>query len=124
MAVAVINETIDVPNVYQQDISRIIIGDNTRTALGKLRIDQITYKREWTISARHLTYNEYFDVINHLNNINYTATDFWLDEFGGTPGNNSTQAKIELIDDERVQFSRNGTWHSDGRNITLEVLEI
>ena len=123
MSVIVINETIEVPNVYEQDIDTEIIGESERTALGTLRSDVITAKDEWVFEARYLTYDEYTDIKNYLITKLYTAVDFWYDEFGGTPDNDSIQAKIEIIGDERVQFRRGGTFHDDGRNITLEVRE-
>jgi len=123
MSVVVINQDIEVPNVYEQDIDPDIIGDSDRTALGTLRSDVVTAKDEWVFEARYLTYSEYVDIKSHLQSVNYTATDFWYDEFGGDASTDSIQAKIEIIGDERVQFRRNGTFHSDGRNLTLEVIE-
>ena len=123
MSVVVINQTIEVPNVYEQDIETEIIGESERTALGTLRSDIITHKDEWVFEAYYLTYSEYVDIKSHLQSVNYTATDFWYDEFGGDASTDSIQAKIEIIGDERVQFRRDGTYHSDGRNITLEVRE-
>ena len=123
MSVVVINGNIEVPNVYEQDIDPDIIGDSDRTALGTLRTDVVTAKDEWIFEARYITKDEYDNIKNYLVTKLYTAVDFWYDEFGGTPANDSIQAKIEIIGDERVQFRRDGTFHSDGRNITLEVIE-
>ena len=123
MSVVVINQDIEVPNVYEQDIDTEIIGESERTALGTLRSDVITPKDEWVFEARYLTYSKYTEIKNHLIDVLYTSTDFWYDEFGGDASTDSIQAKIEIIGDERVQFRRNGTFHSDGRNITLEVRE-
>ena len=123
MSVVVINHTIEVPNVYEQDIDTEIIGESERTALGTLRTDVVTAKDEWIFEARYLTKDEYDDIKNYLVTKLYTAVDFWYDEFGGTPANDSIRAKIEIIGDERVQFRRNGTFHDNGRNLTLEVIE-
>ena len=123
MSVVVINGNIEVPNVYEQDIDTDIIGDSDRTALGTLRSDVVTAKDEWIFEARYLTKDEYDDIKNYLVTKLYTAVDFWYDEFGGTPANDSIKAKVEIIGDERVQFRRNGIFHDDGRNITLEVIE-
>jgi len=123
MSVVVINQNIEVPNVYEQEIDTEIIGESERTALGTLRSDVITAKDEWIFEARYLTYDEYAEIKNHLISKLYTATDFWYDEVGGTPADDSIKAKIEIIGDERVQFRRDDTFHSDGRNITLEVRE-
>ena len=123
MSVIVINQDIEVPNVYEQDIDTEIIGESERTALGTLRSDVITAKDEWVFEARYLTYSEYTELKNYLIDKLYTAVDFWYDEFGGTPENDSIQAKVEIIGDERVQFRRNGTFHDNGRNLTLEVIE-
>ena len=123
MSIVVINQNIEVPNVYEQDIDTEIIGESERTALGTLRSDVVTAKDEWVFEARYLTYDEYTDIKNYLITKLYTAVDFWYDEFGGTPADDSIKAKIEIIGDERVQFRRDGTFHDDGRNITLEVIE-
>ena len=123
MSVVVINQDIEVPNVYEQDIDTEIIGESERTALGTLRSDHITAKNEWVFEARYLTYSKYTEIKNHLIDVLYTSTDFWYDELGGTPANDSIQAKIEIIGDERVQFRRDGTFHDNGRNLTLEVIE-
>ena len=123
MSVVVINGNIEVPNVYEQDIDTEIIGESERTALGILRSDVITAKDDWIFEARYLTYDEYAAIKNYLVTKLYTAVDFWYDEFGGTPEEDSIRAKIEIIGDERVQFRRDGTFHSDGRNLTLEVIE-
>ena len=123
MSVVVINGNIEVPKVYEQDIDPDIIGDSDRTALGTLRSDVVTAKDEWIFEARYLTKDEYDDIKNYLVTKLYTAVDFWYDEFGGTPANDSIKAKIEIIGDERVQFKRDGVFHSKGRNLTLEVIE-
>ena len=123
MSIVVINGNVEVPNVYEQDIDTEIIEDSDRTALGTLRSDSLTSKDEWIFEARYLTYNEYENIKSHLQSVNYTATDFWYDEFSGDASTNSIEAKIEIIGDERVQFKRDGTFHDDGRNITLEVIE-
>ena len=123
MSVVVINENIEVPNVYEQDIDPDIIGDSDRTALGTLRTDVVTAKDEWIFEARYLTKDEYDDIKNYLVTKLYTAVDFWYDEFGGTPANDSIKAQVEIIGDERAQFRCNGTFHDDGRNLTLEVIE-
>ena len=123
MSIVVINKTIEVPNIFEQDGNLDIVGDSARTALGTLRTDVVTVKDEWVFEARYLTKDEYDNIKNYLVTKLYTAVDFWYDEFGGTPANDSIQAKIEIIGDERVQFRRNGTFYDDGRNLTLEVIE-
>ena len=123
MSVVVINGNIEVPNVYEQDIDPDIIGDSDRTALGTLRSDVVTAKDEWIFEARYITKDEYDNIKNYLVTKLYTAVDFWYDEFGGTPEEDSIRAKIEIIGDERVQFRRDGTFYDDGRNLTLEVIE-
>jgi len=118
------NGNIPVPNIEVQNIEHEVIGDFTRTALGKERGDVITSKRIWTIEANYLTYSQYADIYNYLSGINFgTSATFWIDELGGSASTSSINCRVNIIDDERVQFRRDGTFHDNGRNISLEIIE-
>ena len=118
------NGNIPVPNIEVQNIEHEVIGDFARTALGTERSDMITSKRIWTIEANYLTYSQYADIYNYLSGINFsTSATFWIDEFGGSASTDSINCRVNIVDDERVQFRRDGTFHDNGRNISLEIIE-
>ena len=120
---AVIGTSVIIPNVKTLSKDYEVIGDPQRTALGKLRIDTIAYKYTWQLECVYLIPTEYDDVISHLESVNYGITDFWLDEFDGNAIDDSIQALINVASDERVQFSRGGSFYNDGHTIELEVRE-
>lgn len=121
--IAVINKTIEVPNVYDQSIDYEDLSDAGRTALGTYRKDTIGVKRTWNLRASKLTYSQYKAIVDYLLSISQGETWFWLDEFGGTADTNSIKVIIEMDQDTREQFGLNGQWHSSGRSIGLRVIE-
>lgn len=124
MAVAYINKSIALPSVTAQRISREMVGERSSTALGKLRQDVVKVRRVWRIECRFLTQTQYSTIVNHLQTNLFAATDFWLDEFGGTASSNSIAAYVDIEEDERVQFSApGGAWEHQGRHLTLVVRE-
>lgn len=123
MAVAYLNKTIEIPNVRAQKLDHEIVADSARTAGGKLRRDIVAAKRKWQLECVRLTNAQYRAIIDHLNEIMFGATLFWLDELGGTADTHSIAVYVDITNDERVQFGRNGVWHNNGRNLTLVVTE-
>lgn len=117
-----IGKTIPVPNVSDVSDPDEILGDFERTAGGAMRGDVIGYKRTWTLEARFNTKAEFDAVRNHLRGVLYTATDFWIDDLGGTPETNSIKAFITLKP-KRREFGRGGQWHTSGRDYTMRVTE-
>lgn len=122
-AICYINKTIPVPRIVAIDEIDNVLGGEARTAGGRLRVDVIATKRRWQIECRKLTYLEFAAIRDYLRDIMYTTTYFWLDEFGGTPETHSIPARIRILEASRVQFGREGTWHHNGRDLTLEVEE-
>jgi hypothetical protein len=127
MATAYLNQTIEIPNVVSQKISREILGKKTRTAGGKFRMDignaTNPVKRTWTLECRAVSREKYNEIIEYLNSIFWCETDFYLDEFGGTPAMDSIKAFIEMNDDSREPFQGEGGWDSQGRSLQLIVIE-
>lgn len=123
MAVAYINQTIELPNVTAQQITHEIVGDAGRTAGGKYRRDVVAAKRVWSLECRYLTNAEYDSIVDYLRDtILFGSCDFWLDEFGGAAATDSITAYVEVEGDERVQFM-GASWESQGRNLTLRIIE-
>jgi len=124
MAVAYINKTIELPTVTAQRISREMVGERSSTAGGKLRQDVVRVRRVWRLQCKFLTQTQYSAIVTHLQGSLFAATDFWLDEFGGTAAANSITAYVDIEEDERVQFrAPGGAWESQGRHLTLVVRE-
>jgi len=116
MATAIINKTIEIPNVGVQETEYQIIGQSKRTAGGKLRRDVAATKRVWRLTARYLSTSQYNDIIDYLQGIMYATTWFWLDEFGGNANDNSIEAIIDIGADSRHPVA--------GHTIELVVNEV
>ncbi len=124
MAIAYLdNGAIEIPGVQAQKLTRQVVGERGRTAGGKLRQDVVAVKRAWRLECKYLTTTQYNAIIDHLNSLLFGATTFWLDELGGTAAANSIAVYVDIEDDERVQFARDGTWYENGHSITLTVTE-
>lgn len=108
---------VEVPNVTSEVINREFIGDRVRLAGGKMHQDYTAVKRTWKLESRYITKSEADAIISELENNNYTV-DFWLDELGST-----VVAYINVTNEERVQFHRDGAFYDDGRTMTFEVIE-
>ena len=124
MAIAYINKTIPIPNIREQNTDRVHLEDSDYTVLGSYRVDKVATKKNRRFVAEYLTKTEYDSIDNYLDSILSGFTYFWLDEFGGNETDDSIEAVVRITDDVRVQFKdSSGTFHNDGRNIELEVIE-
>ena len=124
MSIAYLNNgAVELPNVRAQQISWEVIADEGRTAGGRFRRDIVAIKRAWRLELSYLTRAQYDAIINYLNSVMFGAITFWLDEFGGAASTDSIDVYVDIESDERVQFGSNGTWHSQGHNLTLLVRE-
>jgi hypothetical protein len=111
-----------IPYVYAIVIDREMVGDEARTAGGKLRRDIVAVKRTWRLQTRPMKKNEADTILGVLQAVSYGVVDFWLDDFGAEE--NSIPAYVDVESEERVQFGRDGVWHSDGRRLTLKISEV
>lgn len=107
--------------VYSVVINRELIGDKARTASGNLRQDLVALKRTWQIQTRRMTLTKAYDVINYLVGEDFGAIDFWIDDFGAE--SNTIKAYVEITEENRVNFIRDGSKYNNGRQLTLEVKE-
>lgn len=121
--VAYIGETIPIPHAHALSPEHNRIGSGSRTALGKYRYDAIGIEESYKLEARNLSFSEYEDIKDHIYD-NLGITTFWLDEFGGDPETDSIEAHVYITKDERIQFSRDGSWENKGREIELEIIPI
>ncbi len=114
MAIAKI-DTIDIPGVYTQRVSREEVADEGRTAGGKLRRDVVVAgKRIWRLETRVITTAQRNALVNHLESIMWGFVDFWLDEFGAE--SNTVRAKVEIEEDRPTQLP-------NLRTLTLTITE-
>lgn len=110
-----------IPYVYAIIIDREILGDEARTASGKLRRDIVAVKRTWRLQTRPITKSEADTILSVLQTASHGVINFWIDDFGDEE--NSIPAFVEVETEERVQFGRGGVWHPDGRQLSLIVVE-
>lgn len=118
---AYIGETIPIPHADMLEPKHENIGSGGYTAGVAYRYDAVGRNKSYTIGARNLSYSEYEDIDDHLQDT-LGSTTFWLDEFGGESSTDSVDAQISITRDERVQFFRNGSFEPKGRTIELEVI--
>ena len=125
MGICYINLTIEIPNVNAQTMTPEIAGDAARTAGNILRFDASSnaVKRSWVLKANYLTATQFSAIYNYLKSINFGFTYFWIDELGGAAATDSIMAKVTLTSSERVQFQAPTVWESQGKNISLTVIE-
>lgn len=120
MAIAKI-DTEYVPYVFAVSVDRTLVGERERTAGGKLRQDAIAIKRAWSLQTRPLTYAEATVLTALIDGDLGGPFDFWIDDFGAEA--NTIKAFVTIEDEERVAFAKGGTWHNNGRQLTLLVEE-
>lgn len=111
---------IPVPYVYAIVIEREVIGDEGRTAGGKLRRDVVAVKRTWRLQTRPMTKAEATAITNHLDARMYSNVYFWLNEFGDQT--NAILVYVDIDEEEIVQFGNPG-WQRDGRQLTMTIRE-
>lgn len=120
MAIAQING-IDVHYVFAVQVGRELVAERTRTAGGKLRQDAIAVKRTWTLETRPMTKAQ-SDALTQAIDLAFGGPmSFWLDEFG--PPGTTIEVFVEIQNEERVAFARDGVWHNDGRQLSLSIIE-
>ena len=113
----------DIPYVSAVRVRRTFIGERERTVLGTLRQDSLAIKKAWEITTDRMTRAEAETLLNYLDGQLYAVGDFWLHEFGAESNTIAAIVEAESVDEDIVQFRKNGTWHEDGRVLTLTVLE-
>ena len=112
-----------IPFIFELDDRFDFIGDRDRTAGGLMRQDVITIKREWRISTRRMTRTEAYGLINYVLDNFGAAGDFWLDEFGAETNNVEAYIPIEDVRAARAMFRKSTTFHTDGKELTMRVIE-
>ncbi len=113
---------IEIPRVYDVQITRQVQGDRARTAGGKFRQDVIAEKRIWTLQTRPMPLSMAIPLTNYLRSTLYTEGAFWLKEFGGV--SNAVIAVVTSLEEKVMAFGENGTWHNDGRQLSLTIEEV
>jgi hypothetical protein len=126
MDIAYLSNSIPIPKIAVQQIRRKLRADDYETCGGALRRTMLGMKpvrRSWELKCSKLTQAQYKAIMNHLDSIDWTATTFWLDEFGGTPESYSIQVLVSPGQDERISFGGSQGWEKSGRNLSLIITE-
>lgn len=126
MDIAYLSNSIPIPKIAVQQIRRKLRADDYETCGGALRRTMLGMKpvrRSWELKCSKLTQAQYKAIMNHLDSIDWTATTFWLDEFGGDPTTDSIQVLISPGQDERISFGGPAGWEKSGRNLSLVITE-
>lgn len=112
---------IEIPKVYDVQVSYQLIGDRARTAGGRLRQDAIADKRVWTIQTRPMTLAQATPLLTHLRGTLYAEGAFWIKGLSAP-----VQARVDpdSLTERVVAFAEGGIWHNDGRQLTLVIEEV
>ena len=111
----------EIPRVYDVQIERNLVGESARTAGGKLRQDVVAVKRSWTLSCRPVPKNKVDPLLNHLESTLYAEGAFWMQGLGTV----TARISPDGIDERVVACAgEDGTWHIDGRELTITVEEV
>jgi hypothetical protein len=128
MAIATWNG-VEIPEVTAQDITRLLLADEGRTAGGAMRRDVVldstgapAVKRVWRLETGQITKAQADAIIDNLTTTKWAAGAFWLDEFGV---GNTVQAYVSASNfvERRTPFSKDGDWQADGRTLSMTVIE-
>ena len=123
-SIAYIDQTIPLYNASKERLEYQDLSEGGYTAGGNYQKDEIGVKRIWKIDLQYLRSSEYNEIKDYLVDNLFGKTDFWLESFGGAPSMTSVDAIVEIEQDERVQFGKDGVWEGAGHNLTLVVKEI
>jgi len=104
---------IEIPLVYAYQTARQLIADKRRTVGGRMRMDVVAAKRQWTLQTRPMPKAHRDAILDYLRSINYQAGDFILTELGYTP-----IRALMMVQDDRRDVS-----HPDRHSLTLLVME-
>jgi len=111
---------IAIPNLTAVKGPPIVNADASRTAGNYLRVDSTgEWMGQWDLDIKYATRDEYEAIFDHLS-LRYGVTTFWIDTMGGTPAN-SVDVYATITNADRVMFSRDGTFHSDGVAFSLHI---
>lgn len=112
---------IELPKIYDVRVARALIGETARTAGGKLRQDAVGVKRTWILSCRPVPKSKVSPLLQHLQSTLYAEGAFWMQGLGTV----IARIKPDGIDERVVACAgEDGTWHIDGRELTITVEEV
>ena len=112
---------IEIPRIYDVEVSRRHLGERARTVGGKLRADTVAVKRVWTIQTRPMSLAQASLLLSHLQGTLYAAGAFWIKGLGSPV---TARIDPDSLSEQVVAFGENGVWHNDGRQLTLVVEEV
>lgn len=104
-------DDIEIPLVYAYEVDRELIADKRRTVGGKMRMDVIAVKRQWTLQTRPMPKEQRDALVNYLIGIKFQAGDFYMADTGTVRGLMSVDRDVREVS------------HPDRHSLTLSVLE-
>jgi len=115
-------EGIELPPVYEENRSDIIIGQRERTANGTMRQDITAIKEVIEVSCRVASPEEANAFLNNIKDNFYTSGELIIT---GTNTNDTLTVYPGEVSIDRVQFTdKDGVYHNDGREITISFEEV
>jgi len=123
-SIAYINQTIPLYNASKEKLEYNDLSDGSYTMGVNYQKDKIGVSRIWKIDLQYLRSSQYNEIESYLRSNLFGVTDFWLESFGGAPSITSISAIVEIENDERVHFGKDGVWEDKGHNLTLVIKEI
>ena len=108
-----------IPRPASIRIDRELIGERSRTASGKDRMDVVAVKRRWRVETSPLTAAEANAITLGLQSSLYTTDDFQCADMGAP-----VLARIDpdSLGEEIVPFGKDG-WEQWGRVLSFDVIE-
>lgn len=113
---------IEIPKVYDVQVSYEFLGERVRTAGGKLRQDSTGVKRTWTLKCRPVPLAVVQPLVNLIKGSFGPEGAFWLQGFGEVTV--LCRADAGGLVEKVVAFGKNGVWHKDGREMTFVFEEV
>lgn len=115
---------VPLPKIRDVQDAPEVIEHVERTAGGHLRADIVAAKRQWVLFLHFLREAEWRPIIEHLANLGWGETTFWIDDMSGDPASDSIPVIVRVESSERVRFNDRHGWERNGRHLGLLVREV
>lgn len=110
-----------VPMIERVSERRIAIGDYGRAVSGKALTSIRTIKKQWDITTRPMTPDQYEAWIGMLDETMWEQGTIQTEEMESSV---DAQAMPASLRTETVAFGDSGDWHTWGRTVTLTIEEV
>jgi len=114
-----LEDEVIIPKHHSQNSPRALGADEFETAGGMIRRDILTIRRSWDIESNYISNTITKNFLDYMDSVFWKPILINFDSLG----TEWVKCLVALEDDERVSFSRNGMWESDGSNLRLTLRE-